>query len=357
MPEKKKILVLYTGGTIGMHGPPWKAGSLEDLRKNIPDLEDLPYEIDYQECFDRRGKPIDSSDANAGTFNYFAKEIAKAQGEYKGVVMLYGTDTMAPAAGSLSYQLEGLKMPVIFTGSMRAASVEGSDGPANLIDSIHLVAKSGDEIPPINEVAICFGKEIFKGTNSFKYSANSDNDHPIKSVDGRVLGKISNDGEIDLNEDYLLKEPDREFELHEFSRKNSVMAINLNNSPGMRIKMLEGNISLADSVFIYGGRLNPNSDMQRFIEENNERSIPVFYSGDGEVPDPSWGEGSHSLHDFQQAMAKITYINSLTKDPKEAKQLFEANLRGEIEGPIVRESEILRENREGEEYRSEFSKR
>ena len=69
---------------------------------------------------------------------------------------------------------------------------------------------------------------------------------------------------------------------------------------------------------------------------------PIFSYG--EIPDDSWAQ-ARGMHDFQQGVAKIHYILSRTKNPQEAKALFEANLRGEAEGPIQSETEILREMR------------
>ncbi|MBU0671231.1 asparaginase, partial [Patescibacteria group bacterium] len=146
--SERKILVLYTGGTIGMHREaekgPLKPGTAEDLQKNIPELEDLPYNIEWQE-FRKDGEFIDSSNADVEYYNQLAKELGKAQEKYDGIVVVFGTDTMAPSAGSISYMLEGLKKPIVFTGSMIPAIDEGSDGPKNLIDAIHVAAKSGNE--------------------------------------------------------------------------------------------------------------------------------------------------------------------------------------------------------------------
>ena len=134
---KKRICILYTGGTIGMvpseKGYVPSSGAFLDLLRAIPDLywADMP-EWDVVE-FDPL---LDSSDITVREWNQIGAAIAARYDDYDGFVVLHGTDTMAYSASAISFMLENLSKPVIFTGSQIPLGQIRSDGRDNIISSL-----------------------------------------------------------------------------------------------------------------------------------------------------------------------------------------------------------------------------
>jgi L-asparaginase len=164
-----KVCVIYTGGTIGMvptdDGYAPKPGYFGDLLKDIPQLRypDMP-QWDLVE-FDPL---LDSSDMSVEHWNKIGRAIAERYDDYDGFVVLHGTDTMAYSASALSFMLEGLDKPVIFTGSQIPMCRVGSDGLSNLINALLLAA---DEVA--REVGVFFNGELYRGNRSIKVSADT----------------------------------------------------------------------------------------------------------------------------------------------------------------------------------------
>ena len=341
----RKVLIIYTGGTIGMQrdkkGGPLKPGSLQDMQNNIPELEELPYEVDWQE-FKWEGEFIDSTNANPDFYNGLAAEIGKADHKYDGIVVVFGTDTMAPTASSISYMLEGLKKPVVFTGSMIPACDEDSDGPKNLIDAIHVAAKSGKEIPPVNEVSVCMAGKLLRGVKVEKHHAQAKN--TFVTYDGSpLLAKISDKGKIEVNEETVLPplSEDVEFKVNSLKPFGDVdiYPLHVNDiAASVRWENLED----IEALLIFGGRMH-NDPKQGMIQENIQPDQLVVYAHP-DPPESEWIE-MKDVRDHQQAWAKLYYVLSRTKDPDEIKALLETNLRGEGEGPRILESEVLKENK------------
>ena len=166
--EKKKILIIHTGGTIGMvrtaNGFAPKAGAIIEELKQIRDLNS-PYmpEWDLIE-FDPL---LDSTNVRYEQWNSIADAIALNYDKYDGFVVLHGTDTLAYSASALSFMLEGLDKPVVFTGAQIPLCELRSDGRDNIITSLMIAA---DGI--IREVSLCFGDAILRGNRAIKYSAD-----------------------------------------------------------------------------------------------------------------------------------------------------------------------------------------
>ena len=164
----RKVCVIYTGGTIGMvpteDGYAPRKGYFESLLNDIPQLRypDMP-EWEIVE-FDPL---LDSSDMSVEHWNMIGRAIAERYEAFDGFVVLHGTDTMAYSASALSFMLEGLTKPVIFTGSQIPMCRVGSDGLSNLINSL-LIAADGVAC----EVGVFFNGELYRGNRSTKYSAD-----------------------------------------------------------------------------------------------------------------------------------------------------------------------------------------
>lgn len=184
-----KILIIYTGGTIGMTENP-ATGRLEPynfdyLIENVPKLKRLNYDMDYFQ-FEH---PLDSSSIRPVHWDMMAKVIEENYHSYDGFVILHGTDTMAYTSSALSYMLENVRKPVVITGSQLPVGEVRNDGEENLITAIQ-VAAALDETgqPMVQEVCILFDDYLWRGNRSTKYSA--DNFNAFKSNNFPRLAKI-----------------------------------------------------------------------------------------------------------------------------------------------------------------------
>ena len=166
--NRKKILIIHTGGTIGMvrteNGYAPKSGALIKELYQIRDLSspDMP-EWDLIEF-----EPLlDSTNVRYEQWNSMADAIALYYDKYDGFVILHGTDTLAYSASALSFMLEGLDKPVVFTGAQIPLCELRSDGRDNLITSMMIAS---DDV--IREVSLCFGDSVLRGNRAIKYSAD-----------------------------------------------------------------------------------------------------------------------------------------------------------------------------------------
>ncbi len=168
-----RILLIYTGGTIGMgHNP--KNGVLEPLDLNhllstMPEMSQLGAEIDVIQFT----PPIDSSDMTPHLWARLANLIQNNYDTHDGFVILHGTDTMAYTASALSFMLQNLTKPVILTGSQLPMGVLRTDGKENVITSIELATmRTPEGRPVVPEVCIYFGGRLLRGNRATKIDAN-----------------------------------------------------------------------------------------------------------------------------------------------------------------------------------------
>ncbi|MDE6556403.1 MAG: asparaginase [Duncaniella sp.] len=186
--RKPKILIIYTGGTIGMIENP-DTHSLEPfdfthLIDNVPKIRMLEYDIDNIQF-----TPIDSSDMGPEGWADIATAIADNYHAYDGFVVLHGTDTMAYTASALSFMLQDLSKPVIITGSQLPIGEVRTDGEENLITALQIAAATAPNgRPMVQEVAILFENYLWRGNRSTKMSA--DNFNAFKSNNYPRLARI-----------------------------------------------------------------------------------------------------------------------------------------------------------------------
>lgn len=151
---RPRILIIYTGGTIGMiedpHSKALRPFDFSHLMENVPKVKMLDYKIDNIQF----NPPIDSSDMNIEHWQTIAHSIADNYEKYDGFVVLHGTDTMAYTASALSFMLCNLNKPVIITGSQLPIGEVRTDGEENLITALQIAADSTDGLPTVREVAI-----------------------------------------------------------------------------------------------------------------------------------------------------------------------------------------------------------
>lgn len=169
--HKPSILIIYTGGTIGMMVNP-QTGSLkpfdfEHILKQLPELSNFNIRIDTL-TFDPL---IDSSDVIPEDWLEFARIISDNYDKYDGFVVLHGTDTMSFSASALSFLLENLSKPVIFTGSQLPIGTLRTDGKENLISAIEIAGCSQNGQPMVPEVCIFFENQLFRGNRTSKFNA------------------------------------------------------------------------------------------------------------------------------------------------------------------------------------------
>jgi L-asparaginase len=172
--RKPKILLIYTGGTIGMIEDPktgaLKAFDFQHLHDQIPELGRIAAELKAVSL----DEPIDSSDMNPAIWARIATQIFNSYSDFDGFVILHGSDTMAYSASALSFMLQGLQKPIIFTGSQLPIGTIRTDGKENLITAIEIAAtldKNG--LPLLTEVAIYFEYTLFRGNRTTKVSAHN----------------------------------------------------------------------------------------------------------------------------------------------------------------------------------------
>ncbi len=175
MDEQISILIIYTGGTIGMIKNP-ETGSLqpfnfEGIYDQIPELKRFNYKLEFH-CFDPL---IDSSDMHPTHWVQLADIIEKNYASFDGFVVLHGSDTMAYTASALSFMLENLNKPVIFTGSQLPLGVLRTDGRENFITAIELAASREDNTPIVPEVCIYFENQLMRANRTVKYNAENFN--------------------------------------------------------------------------------------------------------------------------------------------------------------------------------------
>jgi len=169
---KTTILIIYTGGTIGMVNDP-HSGTLipvdfNNLAGQVPELRKFGYNI-RPVSFD----PVtDSSNIDPGMWLKMAEKIESNYEDFDGCVILHGTDTMAWSASALSFILENLDKPVIFTGSQLPVGVLRTDGKENLITAIEIAAARENGRPVVPEVCICFDSKLMRGNRTTKLSAD-----------------------------------------------------------------------------------------------------------------------------------------------------------------------------------------
>ena len=139
------------------------------MSKHVPELDHAGIRVEAV-SFDT---PIDSSDVAPRHWRSIASTVMECMDRFDGFVVLHGTDTMAYTASALSFMLEGLRKPVILTGSQLPIGIPRTDGRENLLSALMLAADMTDGEPTIQEVAVYFGNHLFRGNRTHKESAQS----------------------------------------------------------------------------------------------------------------------------------------------------------------------------------------
>ena len=167
-----QILIIYTGGTIGMMSDPktkvLRPINFEQIMENVPELDRLNCKLKVH-SFD---EIIDSSNMNPKIWSELAGLIRDNYDSVDGFVILHGSDTMAFTASALSFMLENLSKPIIFTGSQLPISAIRTDAKENLMTAIEIAKAKKHERSRVPEVCIYFDYKLFRGNRAFKYNSS-----------------------------------------------------------------------------------------------------------------------------------------------------------------------------------------
>ena len=171
---ERSILIIYTGGTIGMKQDPvdftLKPFNFGQILSEVPEIRKFVCRVDTYSF----SPLIDSSDAQPEFWIDLARLIKKEYANYDGFVVLHGTDTMSFTASALSFMLENLEKPVVFTGSQLPIGMLRTDGKENLISAVEIASAAYEQGRPlVPEVTIFFDSHLYRGNRTIKYSAEN----------------------------------------------------------------------------------------------------------------------------------------------------------------------------------------
>lgn len=272
MENKPKVLIIYTGGTIGMIKD-FETGQLisfnfDHLYDHLPELKRINVEMDTI-SFE---KPIDSSEINPGHWKSIAEIIFENYQNYDGFVVLHGSDTMAYTASALSFMFQGLKKPIIITGSQLPIGIIRTDGKENLITAIEIAATKVDDEPIVQEVAIYFEYHLYRGNRSTKYSATN-----FEAIQSPNYAELAAAGvEIEYNEAKLFRDPQNELRLNTLT--NSRVAL-IKLFPGIDFSIYKElfNRNTVDGIILetFGAGNGPSSSVLK--------SLAAQFIGDGGI--------------------------------------------------------------------------
>jgi L-asparaginase len=258
MEKQKGVLLIYTGGTIGMMqdslNGTLKPFDFTSISERIPELQRFEFEINTIQF----ESPVDSSDIHPGFWIKIANIIEENYKDYLGFVVLHGTDTMAYSASALSFMLENLSKPVIFTGAQLPIGTLRTDGKENLITAIEIAAARQDGKPIVPEVCIYFESKLYRGNRSTK--VNAEHFNAFQSANYPYLAKAG--VELVYNKEFIMY-PKQEEPLvvhREFSDQLTIIKL----FPGINRKYMDSILSIENlrAVILetYGAGNAPSED-------------------------------------------------------------------------------------------------
>lgn len=342
MDDNSKVLLIYTGGTIGM-GRNELTGTLEPLdfrmlTQRVTELKMLKTTIDIHQF----EEPIDSSDMSPHLWIKIAKIIIDNYEAYDGFVVIHGTDTMAYTASALSFMLGNLTKPVIFTGSQLPIEQLRTDGKENLITSIELAtAKHPDGRARVPEVCIYFDGHLIRGNRSTKQNADGFN-----AFDSFNYPHLCDAGvEFSFKEHHILK-PDFEKPLTPYLELNpNVVVFSL--FPGLQENLVRHILDAPELKGIvmrtFGSGNAPHASwVMELLRNANKREVLVVNISQciaGQVAMGRYGTG-YQLQDagvvsgydctVEAAVTKMMHLLGTYNDFATVHRMMNMNLAGEI---------------------------
>nr|WP_294792286.1 type I asparaginase [uncultured Mucilaginibacter sp.] len=334
-----QILIIYTGGTIGMMTDPvtkvLKPINFEQIMDNVPELEKLNCKIKVH-SFD---EIIDSSNMNPAIWSELAGLIQDNYDDVDGFVILHGSDTMAFTASALSFMLENLAKPVIFTGSQLPISAIRTDAKENLMTAIEIANAKKNDRARVPEVCIYFDYKLFRGNRSFKY--NSSKFEAFRSPNYPILAESGVHLRFSVND---IRQPNQDALTVHTNLANDIAVLKL--YPGIGPKVVEAILgaNVRGIVMETFGAGNTTTD-QWFIDllkqavDGGKVIVDISQCKVGTVELGRY-ETSKQLKDigiatgfdmtYEAAVTKMMFLLGQSEDPKEVKRLMEVDLRGEL---------------------------
>jgi L-asparaginase len=334
------LLIIYTGGTIGMVKDP-VTGALqpyhfEDIYKLMPVLNNFDYKLESVSF----NPLIDSSNVTPSFWVKLATVIEENYEKYNGFVVLHGTDTMSYSASILSFMLENLDKPVIFTGSQLPMGVVRTDGRDNFINAIEIAAARADGKPLVPEVAIYFENKLMRGNRTSKF--NAENFNAFLSGNFPSLAQVG--VHIRYNTELILKPVSEKLIVHK-KLDNSVLILKL--FPGIAEIVVKNALNIAGLKGViletYGAGNAPTDSW--FIEALSQaimKGITVYNVTQckGGAVDMGKYETSVKLGEIgvvggydittESAIAKMMYLLGEGFQGEKLKELLQSPLRGEL---------------------------
>lgn len=341
MTKKPKILLIYTGGTIGMVKD-FKTGALktfnfDELLKQIPEINLLNCKI---ESISFR-TPIDSSNMNIENWINLAEILENNYKNFDGFVVLHGSDTMAFTASAISFMLENLNKPIIFTGSQLPIGDLRTDAKENLITSIEIASSQENGRSIVSEVCLYFEYKLYRGNRTTK--VNSEHFQAFASPN---LTPLAESGvHLKFNKQLQKKKE---------TNKPLVVRKNLNRNivilkifPGISRNIVESILSIKDLKGViletYGSGNAPTEEwFLTVLEETLKKNIVIVnvtqclsgsvIMGHYQTSERMKEMGIIDGKDIttESALAKLMYMLGQEIPKTSFKEIFETSIRGEI---------------------------
>ena len=329
---KQKILLVYTGGTIGMVKDKVKNTlvpfNFDGLLKAIPELKSEELDVDNISI----KNPIDSSNMHPSIWVEIVEIIETNYANYDGFVILHGTDTMAYTASAFSFMLENLNKAVIFTGSQIPIGARRSDAKENLITAVEIAASG-----KVNEVCIYFEDQLYKGNRTVK--VNTEHFEAFESPNYPILAEA---GVTIKYKSVLQKKQNQELIVHK-NCSDDVAILKL--FPGIKIATIEAIIKSAKGIIIesFGaGNASTNAEFTLLLSQGIQQGKIIMnisqclhgeaVRGQYETNEPFEKAGVICGKDMttEAAITKLMFLLGQELSNDEIKQLFQTDLRGEV---------------------------
>lgn len=308
------------------------------ILEEVPELKKFGYKLDSY-SFD---PVIDSSDADIPFWCELARIIDINYDKYDGFVVLHGTDTMSYSASVLSFMLENLRKPVVFTGSQLPIGMLRTDGKENLISSIEIAAATDEEgNPMVPEVCVYFESQLYRGNRTTKY--NAENFRAFRSANYPVLADVGI--HIRFNTP-LIRYPEGDVPFFVNYRLDNNVAI-VKVVPGMNMNQLAQvkNIDGLRGVILetFGSGNAPTSEsFLKQVKEIVESGVVVMnvtqcHAGSVDMDAYATGIAMKRLgvvsgwdSTLEAALAKLYFLLGKFDDNESVKLYLQKNIRGEI---------------------------